>query len=163
MPTVCCDFFVFIWSFLVNIGLGNGLMHDGTKPLPEPMLISGAMRFIRNSALLALCAGKSTVTGEFPAQRPVTRSFDVLFDLRLNNQLSKQSWGWWFEAPSCLFWRHCDDYSITATGNEHKCVLIHLARSNTHQRKHQSPVSLAFVRGIHRWPMDSPLGLLPDT
>ena len=29
------------------------------------------------------CAGNSPVTGEFPAQRPVTRSFDVLFDLRL--------------------------------------------------------------------------------
>ena len=35
------------------------------------------------SALLALCAGNSPVTREFPAQRPVTRSFDVLFDLRL--------------------------------------------------------------------------------
>ena len=30
------------------------------------------------SALLALCAGKSPGTGEFPAQRPVPRSFDVL-------------------------------------------------------------------------------------
>ena len=33
------------------------------------------------SALLAIC--------EFPAQRPVTRSFDVFFDLRLNKRLSK--------------------------------------------------------------------------
>ena len=39
------------------------------------------------SALLALCAGNSSVTGEFPAQRPVTRSFDVFFDLRLNKLL----------------------------------------------------------------------------
>ena len=37
------------------------------------------------------------VPGEFPAQRPVTRSFDVFFDLRLNKLLSKQSWGSWFE------------------------------------------------------------------
>ena len=36
------------------------------------------------SALLAICAGNSPVTGEFPAQRPVTRSFDDFFDLRLN-------------------------------------------------------------------------------
>ena len=49
------------------------------------------------SALLAICAGNSPVPGEFPAQRPVTRSFDVLFDLRLNKRLSKQSWGWWLE------------------------------------------------------------------
>ena len=41
------------------------------------------------SALLALCEGSSTVTGEFPSQRPVTRSFDVFFDPRMNKQLSK--------------------------------------------------------------------------
>ena len=58
------------------------------------------------SALLALCAGNSPVTGEFPAQRPVTRSFDVFFDLLLNTRLSKQSWGWWFETPSRPLWRH---------------------------------------------------------
>ena len=37
------------------------------------------------SALLAICAGNSPVLGEFPAQRPVTRSFDVFFDLHLKN------------------------------------------------------------------------------
>ena len=42
----------------------------------------------RFSALLALCEGNSSVTGEFPAQRPVTQSFDVFFDLRLNKRLS---------------------------------------------------------------------------
>ena len=35
------------------------------------------------SALLALYAGNSSVNGEFPSQRPVTRIFDVFFDLRL--------------------------------------------------------------------------------
>ena len=48
------------------------------------------------STLLALCAGNSPVSGEFPAQRPVTRSFDIFFDLRLNKRLSKQWQGWWF-------------------------------------------------------------------
>ena len=43
------------------------------------------------SALLAICAGNSPVPGEFPTQRPVTRIFDVYFDLRLNKRLSKQS------------------------------------------------------------------------
>ena len=37
------------------------------------------------STLLAICAGNSPVTGVFPAQRPVSRSFDIFFDLRLNN------------------------------------------------------------------------------
>ena len=42
--------------------------------------------------LLALCEGNSPFTGDFPSQWPVTRSFDVLIDLRLNKRLSKQSW-----------------------------------------------------------------------
>ena len=58
------------------------------------------------SALLAICAGNSPVSGEFPTQRPVTRSFDVFFDLCLNKRLSKQWWGWWFETLSCPLWRH---------------------------------------------------------
>ena len=58
------------------------------------------------SALLAICAGHSSVTSEFPGQRPVPRSFDVFFDLRLNKRLSKQSWGWWFETLSRPLWRH---------------------------------------------------------
>ena len=48
------------------------------------------------------------VNGEFPSQRPVTRSFDVWFDLHLNKRLSKQSWGWWVETPSRSLWRHCN-------------------------------------------------------
>ena len=31
------------------------------------------------SALLAICAGNSPVSGEFPAQRPVTQNFDGFF------------------------------------------------------------------------------------
>ena len=60
------------------------------------------------SALLAISAGNSPVTGEFLTQRPVTRSFDVFFDLRLNKRLRKQSWGYWFETPSRPLWRHCN-------------------------------------------------------
>ena len=63
------------------------------------------------SALLSICAGNSPVPGEFPAQRPVTWSFDVFFDLRVNKRLSKQSWGWWFETLSWSLWRHCNEKS----------------------------------------------------
>ena len=58
------------------------------------------------SALLALCVGNSLVTGEFPAQRPVTRRVDAFFDLRLTEQLSKESRGWSFETPSRPLWSH---------------------------------------------------------
>ena len=69
------------------------------------------------SALLAICVGNSPVTGEFPAQRPVRRCFDVFFDLRLNKRLSKQSWGWWFETPLRSLWRHCsDEYQHISNG-----------------------------------------------
>ena len=43
-----------------------------------------------------------------PPKRPVTWSFDVFFDLRLNKRLSKQSCGWWFEMPLRSLWRHCN-------------------------------------------------------
>ena len=65
------------------------------------------------SVLLAICGGNSPVPGEFPAQRPVTRSFDVFFDLRCNKQLSKQSWGWWYETLSCPLWRHSNEGSVS--------------------------------------------------
>ena len=42
--------------------------------------------------LLALCAGNLPLAGEFSPQRPVTRSFDVFFDLRLNKRLSKHAY-----------------------------------------------------------------------
>ena len=58
------------------------------------------------SALLAICAGNSPVPGEFPAQRPVTRCFDVSFDLHPHKRLSKQWWGRWYETLSCPLWRH---------------------------------------------------------
>ena len=58
------------------------------------------------SALLALCAGNSPVTGEFPSQRPVTRNFDVLFDSRLNNS-------WVNNRDAGDFRRHRARYDVT--------------------------------------------------
>ena len=60
------------------------------------------------STILTLCEENLLVTGGFPSERPVTQSFDVFFDLRLNNRLSKQSGCQWFEMPSCSLWHHCD-------------------------------------------------------
>ena len=53
--------------------------------------------------------GNSPATGEFPAQRPVTRSFDVFVDLRQHKRLSKHSLSWWFETPSRSLWRQRND------------------------------------------------------
>ena len=60
------------------------------------------------SVLLAICAGYSPVTGEFPAQRPVAPSCVVFFDLSLNIRLSNHWWGWSIETLSRPLWRHCN-------------------------------------------------------
>ena len=71
------------------------------------------------SALLDICAG------EFPAQRLVTWSLDVFFDLPTNKQLSKQSWGWWFEMPSCSLWRQCnDEITLVMSNRIYRCQLF---------------------------------------
>ena len=65
------------------------------------------------TALLAFCVGNSPVTGEFPSQKPMTRSFDVFFYLRLNQQLSKQWRRRRFETPSLSLCLHCNDLRLS--------------------------------------------------
>ena len=72
--------------FIFTITLSNGNIFRVTGPL----------------------CGEFTGPGEFLTQRPVTQSFDVFFDRRLNIRLSKQPWGWWFETPPWSLWRHCN-------------------------------------------------------
>ena len=62
------------------------------------------------SALLTLSVGNQPFTGGCPSQRPVTRSFDVFFDLCLKKRLGKQSRCRWIETPSRPLWRH---YTVT--------------------------------------------------
>ena len=86
------------------------------------------------SALMAICARNSPVPGEFPAQRPVTRSFVVFFDLCLNKRLSKWSWGWWFETLSCLLWRQCNvhaSYSYTSIFRHHMIFITKIIYTRT--------------------------------
>ena len=71
---------------------------------------------------------------EFPAQRPVTRSFGVFFDLHLNKHLSTQSWGWWFETPLRSLWCHCN-VSVELTEDTpsqwtHDVIITSLLRKN---------------------------------
>ena len=65
-----------------------------------------------SSASLALCEGNPPVTDGLPSQRPVTQSFGVFFDLRLNKSLAKQSRHRWFETSSRSLWRHCNATGI---------------------------------------------------
>ena len=61
-----------------------------------------------------LC-GEFTGPGEFPAQRPVTRSFGVSFDLRRNKRLNKQSCCWWFETLLRPLWRQ---WNVIGVGDQ---------------------------------------------
>ena len=83
-----------------------------TIPIEYHMMTSSNGNMFRFTGPLY---GNSPVTGEFPARMPVTRKFDVFFDLRLIKWLGKQSWGWWFETPSRLLWRQCNDLWSSAT------------------------------------------------
>ena len=79
-----------------------------------------------SSALLALCEVNSSVTGEFPSQRPVTRGFDVFFDLRMNRRLCKPSRRRWFETLSRSLWRHLVTWYRYPypTSNYESCIQI---------------------------------------
>ena len=60
------------------------------------------------------------------------------------------------------FWigmlNHYDDVIMTAIASQVTSLTIvnSIVYSGAHQRKHQSSASLAFVRGIHRGPVNSP-------
>ena len=98
-----------------------------------------------------IVTGHSPVTGEFPPQRPVTWSFDVFFDLRLNEQLSKQWRGWWFETPSCPLWCHCNDIFMFLRHNSasKQLRLFHLNLKLT--QDHKSIPCMMLVSTLHSY------------
>ena len=62
------------------------------------------------SALLAICAGNSSVTAEFPSQWPLTRSFDVFFIRAWTN-------GWINNRDVGGLWRHRPHYDVPVMNN----------------------------------------------
>ena len=108
------DFTTKIQTVHPDVFLRATVVHKAMVPIPgESRTAWWRHRMETFSALLAMCAGNSPVTGEFPAQRPVTRSFDVFFDLRPNERLSQHSWGWWLETPSSPLWRHSNGIPVS--------------------------------------------------
>ena len=62
-----------------------------------------------------LCEGNPLVYDGFPSHRPVTRSLDIFFEMRL----IKQSRSWWFATPSRSLWRHCN--GVASLHERHIC------------------------------------------
>ena len=85
----------------------GGFRRSWAAATPDCMMTSSNGNIFRVTG--PLC-GEFTGPGEFPAQRPVTRSFDVFVHPRLYKRLSKQPWGWWFETPAWSLWRHRNGY-----------------------------------------------------
>ena len=118
--------------FLVKITLAcnnfTALLSSGGQHGYQPITYHGYAveeDFVNSTSMMTSSNGNIfCVTGhlyvEFtghrliPLTKLVTRSFDNFFDLRLNKRLSKQSWSWWFETPSCPLWRHCNVYMKSA-------------------------------------------------
>ena len=88
-----------------------------------------------------LC-GEFTGPGEFPAQRTVTQSFDVFFDLRLNKRLSVQSWGWWLETQSHPLCRQCNESFVqimsTVEKNSRTRAICFILCSNAYRNHYLS-------------------------
>ena len=102
------------------------------------------------SALLALCAGNSPVTGEFLSQRPVTQSFGVFFDLRLTKRLRKQSRPpviWDATAPiiTSLWW--CN-FCTQSTSWKQAPVPLSIFRSNSKFDENSKHSSVQYTRPI---------------
>ena len=92
-----------------------------------PRLYSTTMMASANGNILRVTGSLCVeFTGHrwIPLTRSVTWSFDVFCDLRLNKQLSKQSWGWWSETPSRSLWRHFNDAWTIWDASYHACVTL---------------------------------------
>ena len=130
------------------------------------------------SALLDLCEGNSPspVNSPHTGQWCGALMFSLIYACT-NGWVNTRCW--WFETPSRPLWRHCNDKwnmgvvgtPIGASGWWHYNDIIMSAMasqiirvssayptvcSDVDQRKHQSSASLAFVREIHLWPVNSP-------
>ena len=90
------------------------------------------------------------------SQRPVTRSFHVFFDLRLNKRLSKQPRGWWFETSSRWLWRHCSDFvqrahlclSRTAVVSCTNICSIDFVRIWVKAKRNKPRISITFAKSL---------------
>ena len=95
-------------------------------------------------ALLAFCAENSPVPGEFSSQRPVTRSFDVFFDLHLNKR--------WVNNPEAGDLRrhraHCD----VSVMENYSWDMCHWHMLDYSQDGHQSEYSKHFgLASLRLW------------
>ena len=138
----CCHEWSFFHSMDKSVLLDSFRMHHRGWAWWRSQLeiFSALLAFVvRCSASLARFEANSPVTGEFPSQRPLTRSFDVFFHLRLNQQLSKQWIHRWFETPSRWLWCHCNVTVFIRCMIQIQTLTEHKGDTTSVQRRYQIP------------------------
>ena len=112
-----------------------------------------------------LCAGNSPDTGEFPAQMASNAENASIWWRHHGRNMSKPACNtirhqcmlghlqlqWW--SNSCHVSMHYSDVIISATASRITGVSIDYWTVYSDQRKLHSSASMAFVMGIHRWPL----------
>ena len=153
----------------VNLTLGGSKYvtwlknHSSILILPRILITIGKLlwldvRQLINSMMTSSNGNIFRVTGhlcgEFtgprwiPGQRPVTRSFDVFFDLRLNKRLNKQSWGWWFETLSRPLWRHCNVLKAYASVAQWWSIFNYTTENNNQVNLIQDKITELWLDGV---------------
>ena len=106
-----------IWPLFATKTFGLSVGFCGTRdPRANFMMTSSNGTVFRFTG--PLC-GEFTGPGDFPAQRPVTRSFNVFFDPRLYKRLNKQPRGCWFQTPPRSIWCKCNVFTHHGTNTIH--------------------------------------------
>ena len=111
------EFILFIKTHVYGGALTSHFMEEHSSPtsiIPVFMMTSSTWNMFRVTGFCAgnspVTVGNSPITGEFPSHRPVTRSFDVFFDLRLKK---KQKNGWVNNRDAGYLRRHRAHYDVT--------------------------------------------------
>ena len=108
------NFFKMTFPFQWGLNQYGGLRQVDDFRKANAARLSFTMTSSNGNVFRVIVRGIHQLTGEFSSQRPVTRSFDVFWDLRPNKRLSKQSTRRWFETPSRSIWPH---YNVCASSS----------------------------------------------
>ena len=103
--------------------------------------------------------GHIVYPAHFPSQGPETIVLCGLYIYAVMTRQFISSWMLHFSSLTCLrHYRHYSDVIMGAMASQitSLTVVYSIVYSAAEQRKHQSSAPLAFVRGIHRWTVNSP-------
>ena len=96
-------------TFISNHNMSHCLSSAVAEPTASTYPDDDVIKWQHFPPCWSFARGIHSVTGGYHSQRPVTRCFDVFYDMRLNKRLRKHSGCQWFETPCCSLWRHYNE------------------------------------------------------